>query len=232
MKIQIPRRRRPRETPRSSSNVFLSKLPKVFGLVLCLVFACSTVSARQAARAAKLPSPDKIVGDYVKALGGKKRVASVRDASYEWTYARGDKDEAGTARTRTKSPASARTDVLTPQGERGAAANGRSAWARSTDGLLYTLTDTASLSAKLHALLDATRFVEYKKQGVLARTVGVENIYGQPSVVVEFSTRAGARLRYWFNTETKLLIRMKDDARDLIVRYERWLPRQGSPASL
>jgi hypothetical protein len=240
MKNQTLRRRRRRETPRASSKVFPTslspaRLPKVlgllFGLALCLAFSVPNAGARQASRlgAARLPSPDKVVGDYVKALGGKKRVASVRDATYEWTYIRGEPAESGTARTRTKWPASSRTDVLTPAGERGAAANGRSAWARGTDGLLLTLTDNASLSAKLHALLDATRFVDYKKQGVLARTVGAEQIYGQPSVVLEFSTRAGARLRYWFNTETKLLVRMTDDARGLIVRYERWLPREGSP---
>jgi hypothetical protein len=236
-------RRRPRETPRPSSNVSPSslppaRLPKVlglaFGLALCLAFSGPTAEARQAARtgATKLPSPDKVVGDYLKALGGKKRVASVRDATYEWTYKRGDNGEAGTARTRTKSPASSRTDVFTPGGERGAAANGRSAWARGTDGLLLTLTDSASLSAKLHALLDATRFVEYKKHGVMARTVGAEQIYGQPAVVVEFSTRAGARLRYWFNAETKLPVEMRDDARGLTVRYERWLPRAGGPLLL
>lgn len=208
-------------------------VPKVLGLffslVLGLAFVSPHVAAQQKKRAAKLPSPDKVVGEYVKALGGKNRVTSVRDATYEWTYARGDEDEAGTVRTRTKSPASSRTDILTPGGERSAAANGRSAWARDAGGLPFTLTDQASLSAKLHALLDATRFVDYKKQGVMARTVGAEEIYGKPSVVVEFSTRAGARLRYWFNTETKFLIRMKDDTRDLIVRYERWLPREGSP---
>ncbi|MCA1634214.1 MAG: hypothetical protein LC802_11100 [Acidobacteria bacterium] len=198
-------------------------------LVLCIVFAGSNAAARQAS---KLPAPDKIVGDYVKALGGKKRVTAVRDATYEWTYKRGDNGESGTARTRTKAPASARTDVFTPAGEIGAAANGRSAWARGTDGHLLTLTDSAALSAKLHAMIDATRLVEYKKQGVLARTAGLENIYGQPSVVVEFSSRAGARLRYWFNTETKLLVRMTDDARGLTVRYENWQPRAGSPLRL
>src|SRR5688572_18456892 len=181
MRIQTLRRIRSRETSRSTPDLFLSRLPKVFCLALCLLFAGSAAGA-QTGRAKKLPSPDKVVGDYVKALGGKKRVASVRDATYGWTYKRGEDGEAGTARTHTKSPASLRADLSTPGGEAGWAANGRSAWAYGADGLSFTLTDQASLSAKLHALLEATRFVEYKKQNVMARTVGAETIYGQPAV--------------------------------------------------
>ncbi len=42
-------------------------------------------SAREAVTApAKLPAADKIVEAYLKAIGGKKRVAAIRDATFEW----------------------------------------------------------------------------------------------------------------------------------------------------
>jgi hypothetical protein len=176
----------------------------------------------------KLPKPDKLVGEYLKALGGKKRVAALRDSTYEWDVRRGGA-AAGTARTHLKSPSSLRTDILLAGGETDAAANARSAWARTPDGHLSTLTDAQAHAAKLHALLEASRFSDYKKQKVLARTVGFQNVGGEAAYAVEFSTRAGARLRYWFGATNKLVLQMADEARSLRVRFQDWRARPGSP---
>ena len=39
------------------------------------------VCASAPAQTAKLPTPDKIINDYVKAVGGRKRLAALRDAT-------------------------------------------------------------------------------------------------------------------------------------------------------
>ncbi|HEX8292464.1 MAG TPA: hypothetical protein VF570_11950 [Pyrinomonadaceae bacterium] len=195
-------------------------------LLLLLLFAGLSAAAR--AQGAKLPTPDKIVGEYVKALGGKRGVAAMRDATYDWAVTR-EGLEAGTARTHSKATGALRTDFLLPDGEWDAAANPRTAWLRTRDGRLSTLTDREAFAARLQALLESAHFVDYKKQKVLARTVGREEVGGAPAYVVEFATRAGARLRYWFGERSRLLLQSEDEARRTRVRFSDWRARAGSP---
>jgi outer membrane lipoprotein-sorting protein len=197
------------------------RLPALLILVLALLG--SPLDARaQKSRAQKLPSPDKIVSDYLKAVGGKKRLGAVRDATYEWSVQQGVNGAKGTARTFTKFPASTRTDIILERGETNTAVNARSAWLRRDGGELRTLTDTDADVAKLLSALDASRLVNYKKQDVLARTVEFSDggNYLEPAYVVEFSRRNGARLSYWFGANSKLPVQVADNSRELSIRYK------------
>lgn len=165
---------------------------------------------------------------YLKAVGGKRRVAAIRDASYEWEARGADGSSAGTARTHKRVPAATRADFLLASGETNSAANGRTAWARGRDGVLRTLTDREAYAARLEALLDASRLADYKKQKVLARTAGAEEAGGESVYVVEFSTRAGARLRYSFGATTGLLLKVEDEARGITLRPGDYRARAGA----
>lgn len=208
--------------------VFAPRLPVLALLLVVLLGGQLAASAQksEAQRARKLPSPDKIVSDYLKAVGGRQRQSAIRDATYDWSAQEGASGVRGTARTYTKFPASTRTDIILEQGETRAAANTRSAWLRPAGGELRTLTDTEGNVAKLLAALDAGRLVNYKKQDVLARTIefseGGNNI--EPAYVVEFSRRNGAWLRYWFGADSKLPLQVADDSRQLTIRYKDYRP--------
>lgn len=203
---------------------------RLHAFLMCVLWLLggSLDAAAQKIRAQKLPSPDKIVADYLKASGGKKRQGAVRDATYEWSVQQGADGARGTARTFTKFPAATRTDIILEGGETNAAANARSAWLRRGDAGLRTLTDTEANVAKLLSALDAGRLVDYKKQDVLARTVefsgGDNNI--EPAYVVEFSRRNGARLNYWFGANSKLPLQVADETRELTIRYKDYRPAQ------
>lgn len=215
-----PRPRGLTPPPRANMKRTLIKIS-----TLLLLIVCATTTSAQSS---KLPSPDRVVGDYLKAVGGKKRVASVRDATYEWSVLRAGAD-AGRARTHLKTTGALRSDLLLNDGENDSAANARTAWARTPDGNLRTLTDSEAFAARLRATLEAAWFADYKKQKILARTVGREDLNGEPAYLVEFSTRAGARLRYWFGATSKVLLQMSDDASRTRVRFADWRARQGSP---
>jgi len=195
-------------------------------LSLCLLLAAPPAAAAQGTSAARLPSPEKVVSAYLKALGGRKRVAAAKTAVYEWEVSR-EGSPAGTARLSLKAPSSLRLDLALAEGESGEAANASTAWAREAGGSLRTLTDAESLTARLQALLEAGRFVDFKKQRVLARTSAAEAVGGEPAYAVEFSNKAGARLRYWFGAQSGLLLRMSDEARRLSVAFSDWRPRPG-----
>ncbi len=179
-----------------------------------------------AARSQKLPSPDKIVGDYLKATGGKKRHAAIKDATYEWTIQL--KDELmGSALQREKWPASTRTDMTFGNGEINNAVSARSAWTRGLDGVQRTLTDAEAGAAKLQSALEASRLVDYKKLNVLARTIGWDESSTEPAYVVEFSTKEGARLRYLFGATSRLLLKTIDDTRGTTTHFSDYRAENG-----
>jgi outer membrane lipoprotein-sorting protein len=204
-------------------------LTRMIAAALSFVFTLALAASAHAQVAGaksvptKLPAPDKIVADYVKAIGGKKRLQSIQDATYEWGV-EGQQD--ARARTSTKAPASSRTDLILSNGETNDAANARTAWARTSEGTLGTLTDREAHAARLRAALDASHLVDYKKQDVLARTAAVEQTGNEPAYVVEFSRRNGARLRYYFGATSKLLLQISDEARAQTTRFFDYRPAQ------
>jgi hypothetical protein len=167
----------------------------------------------------KLPSAEKVVDGYLKAIGGKKRVTTLKDATYEWTIQLKDQPM-GLARTQTKTPSSVRTELTFGNGQVVSAANSRSAWRRGLDGKLHTLTDAEATAARLQAVLDASHLVDIKKRNVLARVVSFRDTAAGSAYVTEFSLRSGARLRYLFSPTTKLLVSIEDDARKTTTRFE------------
>ncbi len=186
----------------------------------CLVIAlfCGP-SMLKAQKLVKLPSAEKVIEGHLKTVGGKKRVATLRDASYEWEIRLKDQPM-GLAKTQLKAPGSVRTELSFGNGQVVSAANPRSAWTRGLDGKLHTLTDAEAAAARLQGLLDASRLVDVKKHNVLSRVASTKSFFGVPVYVVEFSLRSGARLRYLFNTSTKLLTGIEDDARKITTRFE------------
>lgn len=214
--------------PRPAASRQRVRRPPSFQLfALAFALACVPSSWAQTAaskqRAAKLPSPERVVGDHLKAVGGKKRQQSVRDATYEWRVEASD-GEGRSLRVFQKAPASTRSDAVSPAGETSVAANVRTAWSRSLDGGLRTLTDREAAAVKLQSALSATRLVDLKKQDVLSRTVALEEVGGEPAYAVEFSRRNGARVRYWFGARTKLLLRIRDDERQQTATFSDYRP--------
>ncbi len=210
---------------RSASRT--SRAVSYLRVTLCLVFAVMLLSgypqslcAQQGPAAPRnSPAAEKLVDNYLKAIGGKKRVAAVRDATYEWRIELKDQTM-GLAKTQTKTPSSVHTEMSFGNGQLISAANTRSAWVHGLDGKLHTLTDAEAAAARLQAVLDASHLMNIKKSNVLSRVVSVKNVDANPAYVVEFSLRSGARLKYLFSTTTKLLLSIEDDARKTTTRFE------------
>jgi hypothetical protein len=190
-------------------------------LAAALVCAGATSLKAQPAKlnATRLPSAEKVVDNYLKAIGGKKRIAAIRDASYEWEVRLKDQ-VMGLGKTQSKFPSSIRLELTFGNGQVISAATSRSAWTHGLDGKLHTLTDAEAAAARLQAALDASHLVDLKKRNVLARTVSLVSFANEPAYAVEFSLRSGARLQYLFSTTTKFLIAIEDPARKVTTRFE------------
>jgi hypothetical protein len=211
-------------THRFSKSTLMIRAGSSLILALLFCFLSSTETLGQSRT--KLPSAEKIVDNYLKAIGGKKRVAAVRDATYDWTIQVKDQSM-GTARTQLKPPAYHRSEMTFGNGQIVTASTAGSAWSIGLDGQFQTLIGSDALVAKLHGLLDASHLVDYRKLSVLARTIASEEINSEPAYTLEFSTRAGARLHYSFSAKTNLLIRITDPKKKTSTSLDDYRAEQG-----
>src|SRR5512132_3187333 len=53
--------------------------------ILLVGLAPSLRAQQRSAAPHKMPSAEKIMDSYLRAIGGRKRAATIRDATYEWT---------------------------------------------------------------------------------------------------------------------------------------------------
>src|SRR5712692_6719164 len=204
------------ETTRSIQSLFV-RLRVISWIVLFVIsLPCLPALAQQTK---KLPAAEKIVDNYLKAIGGKKQVSSIRDATYEWTSEPGHRS-ISLMKIQYQAPASQRSETTFPNGQIISAVTPRSAWARGIDGQLRTLTGSDSANAKLLAALDAAHLVDYKKANVLARVMSLDNSPAGAVYTVEFSSRAGARFRYLFSASTRLIVSVRCDAPRMVIRFE------------
>jgi hypothetical protein len=193
-------------------------------VLLALALASGAYGQKQAgATRQKLPSPDKIIADYVKASGGKKRLAPITDATYEWS-ARTDGQSEGVATTRAKSPSAVSGALSVAGAESSWGTTPRAAWVRGRDGVVSTLTGDHAKLARLRATLEASKLFDYKRQNLSALTVGSEAVGGEQAYVVEFRARDGARARYLFGATTKLLLATADANGRTLARYSDYRP--------
>src|SRR6266550_1399518 len=197
-------------------------------LLLSFFLSAHTLVAQKSSSSQprKLPSADKITESYLKAIGGKKLVAAIKDANYEWVVQLKDQPF-GTARTQRKPPSSERLEMTFGNGQIISATSASSAWQMGLDGQMRTLIGHEGAAAKLRALLDASHLVNYKKSNVLARVISLGDLGTEASYLVEYATRSGARLRYHFSTKTSLLIKITDEVRKTQTWFEDYRPERG-----
>jgi hypothetical protein len=198
-------------------------------LALALAFSCAffllqtNAQTKKVAAPRKLPAADRILSDYIKAMGGKKRLAAISDATYDWTVKLQDQTM-GVAKEQVKAPVSVRTTLTFGNGIIDSAANPSSTWERGLDGAGRTLTDAEAGAAKLQAMLQASRLVDYKRLSVLARTIAYDDSGSEPVYFVEFSMRSRASLRYSFSVARKVLLQINDDARKTTTIFSDYRP--------
>src|SRR5256714_6011655 len=196
---------------------------RFFGFFLLLTL---TTHASLAQTKKKLPPAEKIVDNYLKAIGGKKAASALRDASYEWTIELNNQP-IGTARTQRRAPAAERLELTFGNGQIISATNARSAWEMGLNNHLRTLIGFDSAAAKLRASLDSSRLINFKKANVLARVVSVGDLASEPAYIVEFSTRSGARFQYYFSVKTGLINKITGDGTKTRILFEDYRAEQG-----
>ncbi len=162
----------------------------------------------------------------MKAIGGKKQVAAIKDVNYDWIIEL-QNFSIGTAHTQRKPPSSERWEMTFGNGQIILATSGSSAWQIGLDGKMHTLIGPEGATTKLRASLDAAHLVINKKSNTLARVISLADLDSEPAYIVEFSTRGGARLQYYFSAKTALLVKVTDDVSKTQAWFEDYRPERG-----
>ena len=220
--VLLPKSSRRGKLPKSK----LRSLQKLGLLLLVLVTAQTSLAQSNSKLPKKLPSAEKIVDNYLKAIGGKKAAGALKDATYEWIVQLNDQP-IGTARTLRKAPSSERIELTFGNGKIISAANPRSAWEVGLDNHLRTLSGLESAAAKLRATLDSSRLINFKKANVLARVMSLGDLGSEPAYIVEFSMRNGARFQYYFSVKTSLITKITGDIKKTRVLFEDYKKNKG-----
>ena len=186
-------------------------------LLLISILLTAQTALGQRNQNQKLPSAEKVVEKYLKAIGGKKKVVAIRDAVLDWNVEL-QGNTIGVARYQLKEPAAWRSELTFANGQIISAANSSSAWSRGLDGELRTLTGAEAGAAKLLAVLEASHLVDFKKNNVAARAVLSTGSDGDEVSVIEFSTRSGGKLVYHFSRASGFVVRIDDNARKTTTR--------------
>ncbi len=196
-------------------------------IALFISLACGYESALGQTPPRKLPSAEKIIDNYLKAIGGKKAVAAYprRDLRVHDPSKRSAVRHSRVSRQRSQRLNVGR--LTFGNGQIVSATNSGSAWERGLDGQLRTLTGAEAAAAKLRGALDASRLVNFKKSNVLARVVSLGDLGSEPAYIVEFSTRNGARLQYYFSMKTGLITKITDDVRKNTIFFEDYKRNKG-----
>jgi hypothetical protein len=190
------------------------------------ITAQTSLAQKSTALPKKLPSAEKIVDNYLKAIGGKRAAGALKDATYEWLVQLNDQP-IGTARTQRKAPSSERLELTFGNGKIVSGTNARSAWEIGLDNRLRTLTGLESAAMKLRATLDSSRLVNFKKANVLARVISLGDLASEPAYIVEFSTRSGARFHYYFSVKTSLITKITGDVKKTRFVFEDYRTNKG-----
>lgn len=158
----------------------------------------------------KAQDSGKIIDQYVKASGGAKVLSRTQTLAIEGTFTDAD-GKAGSYTLDTKLPNRFYSELLV--GEHGVieAYNGKSAWHRTADGTLGTLTGEEGAQLEAASQVYNTRLLDLKKNKIGAAFVGHAQVKGKDALQVEVTTATGIKRQLFFDPQSHLLV--KDAAR-------------------
>jgi hypothetical protein len=151
-------------------------------------------------------SAEKVIDAYLRANGGARAVAQIRDSTLAGSLNEDAAGKAGTFTLITKAPNRYYLELIVA-GERAVEAyNGMSAWGQDADGV-HTLTGTAAREAPASGRYWGGRLTDLRKAKITVQLAGRETVRSQGAQHVKVSLGPGLDRDTWFGEATHLLLR-------------------------
>lgn len=177
---------------------------KRFTLIL-VVFACWASEPKVACA----QDVQKIIEQYIKAIGGGKVVSKVQTISLDGAFATGPDAKPGTYTFIVKQPNRYYSEVRTEGKTLIDAYNGKSAWHQTESGEISTLLGEQALQVEAAARYYNARLQALSKSKIGAAFKGQSAVRGQQTFQVELTYPTGVQWELFFDPQTHLLLEEK-----------------------
>lgn len=176
----------------------MNRLFRLLASIICIALFFSVSSAQ---------SPDKILKQATKALGGEKVLRSIKSRDCQGTITRRSDGASGKYREISMQP-NLYFETFDLRGlESSVGYSGKSGWARDSRDGLRTLTGEISRDFQAEAKFRNTGWLDYKKEKASISSGGPANLNGQNAQVILFTTAKNVRIKLYFEAVTGLLLR-------------------------
>ena len=172
--------------------------------LLILLVAIFTAGVCTAARA---QDPEKIVGEYVKAVGGAKALSKIHSLSLEGTFTSSPTGTSGSYTLKTKVPNRYYSELVSGDKTFIEAYNGKSAWHETGEGELATLLGAGGAQLEAAGQYYNSHLVNAKKNKLGISFAGTVRIAGKDAVEIEVTAPTGVARRIAFDPATHLIVR-------------------------
>ncbi|MBX7219048.1 MAG: hypothetical protein K1Y36_03810 [Blastocatellia bacterium] len=161
----------------------------------------------------KTLSPKEVIKRYQKAAGGESALKKIRETSLSGQVVSSE-GVTGTFTLDLQHPGKLRLERKFEADNRLEIAGGTSVWEQSTRAGAVTLLDETARERKAANLLLTDRRLDFKAQGLAARSLPAVQIGGNHCAVVEFVSRQRGAVRMYFSQATWLPVRLESGSGD------------------
>ncbi|HEV7643989.1 MAG TPA: hypothetical protein VGO50_08630 [Pyrinomonadaceae bacterium] len=152
-------------------------------------------------------SPDKILKQAAKALGGEKALRAVQSRTFHGKITGSADNSTGSFRIQSVSPNSYYISYDLNGFETAAGYNGKTAWQRNSRTGARTLTGDIGRDFQAEAAYHSYSWLNYKTEKAKVISGGLKQIDGKNCQTVFLTTPKGVRLTFYFDSQTALPVR-------------------------
>jgi hypothetical protein len=183
-----------RSTNMARMNPLRFRSPIVLRSVLLLLLATSAYPQ----------DAQKLVDQYVKAVGGSKALSKAQTIALEGTFNTAD-GKSGTYTLNTKLPNRYYSELVARDTSWIEAYNGKSAWHRTADAEISTLVGAAGNELEAAGLYYNSHLVDAKKRKIGVGFAGSFPVRGRDTLEIEVTTPSGVKRHVFFDAKTHLV---------------------------
>jgi predicted RNA-binding protein Jag len=191
-------------------------------LLFLAVFATAA-----SAQAPQSVAPEKIIGEYLRAMGGAKAVAQIQTETIAGSLTEQDTGKTGSYSRIAKAPNQFYSEMAIEHARDVEAYNGMSAWGQNAEEGARTLTGAAAKEAEAAARYSNSRLVDLKKFKLSAQFAGMESVRGRDAYRVRVLLGQGMERDVFFDAQTHRIVR--ETAGSEQFDYDDYRPVNGIP---
>jgi hypothetical protein len=152
-------------------------------------------------------TPQKVIDDYVRAMGGAKALAQIRSETIAGSLREEATGKTGSYSLIVKAPNRFYLEIIVEPDRDVDAYNGMSAWGQAAQAGVRTLTGDAAKEAEASGRYWNSRLADVKKDKLIVQLTGVEHMRGRDAYHIHVLLGAGVTRDAFFDMQTHLMVR-------------------------